>query len=63
LIRETAARNKLPLIDLESRFSQVPQKSNYFWEDHYHPNAKGAQFIASAIAEAWEKGWLEPQAN
>lgn len=59
-VRELAQKNGLPLVDLEQRFEPVPNKADYFFEDHYHPSAKGAQFIAEALTEAWQPEWLAP---
>ena len=59
-VRDLAAKNNLPLVDLEERFQSVPNKSEYFFDDHYHPSVKGAQFIAEALAEAWQAEWLVP---
>lgn len=59
-VRDLAAKNNLPLVDLEARFQSVPNKAEYFFDDHYHPSLKGAQFIAEALAEAWQAEWLAP---
>jgi lysophospholipase L1-like esterase len=50
LMRELAAREKVALIDLENEFAAVPDKAAYFFADGYHPNDKGAAFIAAAAA-------------
>lgn len=59
LLREFAERANLPLVDLEKVFEPVPEKASYFFEDHYHPTPKGADYIAFSIAEFFAQN-LEP---
>jgi lysophospholipase L1-like esterase len=53
LLRALAEEQHVPLIDVAAAFESMPDKTSYFFADHYHPNAKGAAFIASVIAEHW----------
>lgn len=55
LLRNWAREENFPLIDLEKAFQPISDKNEYFYPDHYHPNKKGAQFIAKTIAD----GFLE----
>ncbi len=59
-LREFAVKEGLPLVDLEERFRNVPNKEEYFFDDKYHPSIKGAQFIAEQLASAWQEEWLKP---
>ena len=51
VLRAVAAREALPLIDLERRFASVERKHEYFFEDAYHPARPGAAFIARQVAD------------
>ncbi len=51
LLRDFAQESGVTLIDLEALFVHVTPKEEYFFEDHYHPNPKGAEFIARNIAD------------
>jgi lysophospholipase L1-like esterase len=53
LLRTLAADEGIALVDVEEAFARVGDKASYFFADHYHPNPKGAEFIASVIAERW----------
>lgn len=48
--RALAANAQAPLIDLEKVFRGQPDHPAYFHADHYHPNRKGADFIARFVA-------------
>lgn len=49
--REVARREGVPLVDLERAFAEVPRPADYFFPDAYHPNERGAEWIASVLAE------------
>jgi lysophospholipase L1-like esterase len=51
VLRTVAARETLPLIDLEQKFAPVEAKHEYFFEDAYHPAPPGATFIARQVAD------------
>jgi lysophospholipase L1-like esterase len=53
LLRALAAEQGIALIDVAEAFAPVGDKASYFFADHYHPNPKGAEFIASVIADRW----------
>jgi lysophospholipase L1-like esterase len=55
LLRELAGEGSLQLIDLERDFAPVENKRAYFFEDAYHPNARGAEFIAGRMAVHLER--------
>jgi len=57
-LRELAHSEGIPLIDLEKRFQPVPDKKAYFFEDHYHPSQRGAQYIAATVGAEMQR-WLE----
>ncbi|NQU42354.1 SGNH/GDSL hydrolase family protein [bacterium] len=52
LLRDIAQSEELPLVDLAREFESVPDKESYFFKDHYHPNEKGARYLAEELAEA-----------
>jgi lysophospholipase L1-like esterase len=49
--RAVARREGVPLVDLERAFAEVPGHADYFFPDAYHPNERGAEWIASVLAE------------
>lgn len=51
LLRDYAQQEGLAVIDLEKAFAGISDKVDYFFEDHYHPNRKGATFIAGQMAD------------
>jgi hypothetical protein len=51
--RAVARREGAPLVDLERAFAEVPSHADYFFPDAYHPNERGAEWIASVLAERW----------
>lgn len=48
-LREDCTERRLPLIDLTSAFQPVSDKSALFFKDHYHPNRRGAAFLAEHV--------------
>ena len=50
-LRELAAQKQIGLFDLEKQFAAVPNKKDYFFRDHYHPNRLGGDFISVKVAE------------
>jgi lysophospholipase L1-like esterase len=52
-LRDYARAEHVTLVDLASAFDAVPDKARYFFQDHYHPNAEGAELIATTIAASW----------
>ena len=48
-VRDFAKAEDLPLIDLAAQFAKQEQKDSYVHEDAYHPNRRGAQFIAQEL--------------
>lgn len=53
LLRKLASDEGIALIDVAGAFEPSTDKSSYFFGDRYHPNRKGAEFIASTIAREW----------
>ncbi len=53
LLRGLASEEGILLIDVAEAFESVADKESYFFGDHYHPNQKGAEFIASTVANGW----------
>lgn len=53
LLRKLASEEKIPLIDVARAFESSADKWSYFFRDQYHPNRKGAEFIASTVAREW----------
>lgn len=52
LLRRLASKEKgVRLVDLEHAFQRVAGKKEYFFEDHYHPNLKGAAWMAEEILQ------------
>jgi lysophospholipase L1-like esterase len=54
LLRKLAAEKGITLIDVATAFESATDKQSYFFKDQYHPNQKGAEFIASTVAEGWQ---------
>lgn len=52
IIRRVAAEKRLLLVDLEALFDALPDERSYFFDDRYHPNRRGAEFIAHHLADA-----------
>lgn len=53
LLRELAHEEQITLIDVAKAFEPSTDRWSYFLQDQYHPNRKGAEFIASTIAREW----------
>jgi len=53
LLRKLASEEKIALIDVARAFESSAAKGSYFFADQYHPNRKGAKFIASTVAGEW----------
>ena len=53
LLRGLATEQGIALIDVAAAFDPLPDKASYFFADHYHPNLKGAEFIAAFVAAHW----------
>ncbi|MBI3769963.1 MAG: hypothetical protein HY271_15940 [Deltaproteobacteria bacterium] len=54
LLRKLASEKGITLIDAATAFESATDKRDYFFKDQYHPNQKGAEFIASTVAEGWQ---------
>ena len=54
LLRKLAREKGIMLIDVAEAFESSADKNSYFFADQYHPNAKGAAFIASTVAQGWQ---------
>jgi lysophospholipase L1-like esterase len=52
-LRAFAASEDVRLIDVDAAFQAVADKPSLFFTDRYHPNPRGAAFIAATIADAW----------
>lgn len=48
-IREVAAREQVPVVDMAAEFESLATTTEYFW-DTMHPNAKGNALIAASLA-------------
>lgn len=53
LLRKLASAEGIPLIDVARAFESSADKWSYFFPDAYHPNRRGAEFIASTVAREW----------
>jgi len=51
ILRDMAKKYNLPIIDLEKSFESIENRKTYFLEDQYHPNRRGAKFIADKVEE------------
>lgn len=57
LLREFAAKEAVPLVDLPRAFRSLPQpRSDYFFDD-IHPNAAGHELIARVLADELPTIW------
>ena len=54
-----AINNKIPIIDITSKFLEIKNYSELLCEDGIHPNEKGHLLIANAIKEHIEKKKIE----
>lgn len=52
-LRKFAVAEQVMLVDVQAALRDVPDKSRYFFADHYHPSRQGAEFIAETLAQAW----------
>ncbi len=52
ILKRLAQEEKVPLVDLSAGFENVEDKAGYFYADHYHPNPKGAAYIAGELGKA-----------
>ncbi len=57
-LRKMAKKENVFLIDLERQFDSVADKEEYFFEDRYHPTAKGARYIADVVSKALSKSMI-----
>jgi len=55
LLRELGREDGIELIDLEREFASVDDKRSYFFEDAYHPSARGAEYIAERLAVHFQR--------
>ncbi len=63
LLRTLAAEDGIAVIDVAAAFAPVPEKASYFFADRYHPNRKGAEFIAATAAAQWPLGADDPRVS
>jgi lysophospholipase L1-like esterase len=54
-LAKVAHEEGVPLIDLATEFKSVEGKQDYFFDDAYHPNARGAAWIAASVAAHFER--------
>ena len=52
LLRRLAREEGAQLIDVAGDFAGVPDKPAYFAADHYHPSPRGADYLATHVADA-----------
>jgi len=52
LLRSLAREEGAQLIDVAADFASVPDKPAYFAADHYHPSPRGADYLATRVADA-----------
>ncbi len=53
-LRDQRCERGLPMIDLLPDFKRIKNKADLFFKDHYHPNRRGAAFLAEHIGAALE---------
>ena len=60
VIREIAASEQVPMVDLESIFNALPEKETYFLRDGIHHREKGLSVIALAIIAVIQENNMLP---
>lgn len=57
VLREFAAQENVPLVDLPKRLVSLPRARSEYFVDELHPNAAGHELIATHLADELGRAW------